>query len=306
MDICVIGSVMTDLVARAARLPQPGETLFGSSFRQGFGGKGANQAVMAARLGARVAMVAKLGRDAFGEAALHNLQAQGVATAGVAFDDAQPSGVALISVAKTTGQNAITIVPGANSTLSPGDVQRAAALIQGAKVVVAQLETPVAATLEAFRLARASGTVTLLNPAPAAELSAELLALTDVLIPNELEAADLAQRAAGEAANTAGVAADLLEMGPKTVIVTLGERGALLARAGESVQYLGTEAVRAVDTTGAGDAFVGALAYFLACVPALGLAQAVARACRLASLTVQREGTQTSYPQRGEVAALLG
>jgi ribokinase len=305
MDICVIGSVMTDLVARAARLPQPGETLFGSSFRQGFGGKGANQAVMAARLGARVAMVAKLGRDPFGEAALRNLQTEGVDTTGVAFDDAEPSGVALISVSEASGQNAITIVPGANSTLSPSEVQRARAPIEGAKVLVAQLETPVAASLEAFRLARASGTVTLLNPAPAAELPAELLALTDVLVPNELEAADLAKRA-GAAADTAGVAEDLLALGPKTVVITLGERGALLVRAGESAQYLGAEAVTAVDTTGAGDAFVGALAYFLACVPTLPLAEAVARACRLASLTVQREGTQTSYPQRGEVAALLG
>jgi ribokinase len=306
VDICVVGSVMTDLVARAARLPAPGETLFGSSFQQGFGGKGANQAVMAARLGARVGMIARLGRDPFGEAALRNLQAEGVDTTGVAFDDARPSGVALISVAETTGQNAITIVPGANHALSVSDVQRAAATIQGAKVVVAQLETPVAATLEAFRLARAVGASTLLNPAPAAALPAELLALTDLLVPNELEAAGLTGREAGAAVDPAAVAAELLTLGPKTVVVTLGERGALLAQAGAPPQELPAEAVTAVDTTGAGDAFIGALAYFLACAPAQPLAQAVARSCQLASWTVQREGTQTSYPQRDEVAALLG
>jgi ribokinase len=305
VDICMVGSAMTDLVARVRRLPEPGETLFGSSFTQGFGGKGANQAVMAARLGASVGVVLKLGRDGFGDAVLHNLREQGVDTAFVGLAENRASGVALITVAEDSGENVITIVPGANDTLSARDVGRAADMVRGARVLMAQLETPIPATLAAFRLAKQGETLTLLNPAPAAELPAELLALTDVLIPNELEAASLTGKPVTSADDALTVADALLSFGPKTVVVTLGARGAVLAQAGQEPQHIGTEAVRAVDTTGAGDAFVGSLAYFLACAPELPLPDAVARSCRLASLSVQREGTQTSYPYRNEVSELL-
>lgn len=305
VDVCMVGSAMTDLVARVKRLPEPGETLFGSSFTQGFGGKGANQAVMAARLGASVGALVKLGRDSFGDAVLHNLQEQSIDTAFVGFAEGKASGVALITVAEDSGQNVITIVPGANSTLSVGDVRRAADMVQGARVIVAQLETPIPATLEAFRLAKQGGTLTLLNPAPAAELPKDLLALTDVLIPNELEAASLSGRSVTTTGDALAVADALLSFGPKIVVVTLGGRGAVLAQAGKAPQHIGTEAIKAVDTTGAGDAFVGSLAYFLACAPELPLPDAVARACRIASLSVQREGTQTSYPYRKDVADLV-
>ena len=305
VDICMVGSAMTDLVARVGRLPEPGETLFGASFTQGFGGKGANQAVMAARLGAGVGVILKLGRDSFGEAVLRNLQEQGVDTAFVGFAEDRASGVALITVAEDSGENVITIVPGANDTLSAEDVQRAAEMVRGARVLMAQLETPIPATLEAFRLAKQGGTLTILNPAPAAKLPAELLALTDVLIPNELEAASLTGKPVTSAEDALAVADALLNFGPKIVVVTLGARGAALAQAGQAPQPIGTEAVKAVDTTGAGDAFVGSLAYFLACAPELPLPDAIARSCRLASLSVQREGTQTSYPYRSEVSELL-
>jgi len=301
----MVGSAMTDLVARVARLPEPGETVFGSSFFQGFGGKGSNQAVMAARLGARVGIVVKLGRDRFGEDTLRNYRAQGVDTTFVGFADGEASGVALITVDERSGQNIITIVPGANRTLSAGDVRGAAAAVQGAAVLVAQLETPIPATLEAFRLAKQGRTRTLLNPAPAAELPAELLTLTDVLIPNELEAAALAGRPVSSLEDALAVAEGLLERGPGVVVITLGGRGAVLAQAGEAARHIATDAVRAVDTTGAGDAFVGTLAYFLACAPEVPLPDAVTRACRVASLSVQREGTQTSYPYRRDVPDLL-
>lgn len=299
----MVGSAVTDLVARVAQLPEPGETVFGSSFTQGFGGKGSNQAVMAARLGARVSVVVKLGRDDFGEAVLRNYQEQGIDTTFVGTAE-DASGVALITVDEASGQNVITIVPGANSSLSPEDVRGAAAAVRGATVLVAQLETPVPATLEAFRLAKRGGVRTLLNPAPAADLPEELLTLTDILIPNELEAAALIGRAVRSPEDALGAAEGLLGRGPRVVVITLGGRGAVLAQTGKAPFHITTESVKAVDTTGAGDAFVGSLAYFTACVPELPLADAVAKACRVASLSVQREGTQTSYPYRAELAWL--
>lgn len=301
-DICMVGSAMTDLVARVARLPEPGETVFGSSFTQGFGGKGSNQAVMAARLGARVSAVVKLGRDSFGDAVRRNYEEQGVDTTFVGTAE-DASGVALITVDEVSGQNVIVITPGANRSLSPEDVRGAAAAVQGARVLVAQLETPIPATLEAFRLAKGSGARTLLNPAPAADLPEALLALTDMLIPNELEAAALTGRAITSPEDALDAAVQLLSRGPEVVIITLGGRGAVLAQKGKAV-HIASEAVKAVDTTGAGDAFVGSVAYFAACVPELPLADVVERACRVASLSVQREGTQTSYPYRAELAWL--
>ncbi len=297
---------MTDLVARVPRLPQPGETLVGSSFSQGFGGKGANQAVMAARLGARVVAVVKVGEDAFGRAVLENFGAQGIDTTFVTPVEAETTGTALITVEEASGQNVIVIVPGANSTLSEGDVVGAAEAIQGAKVLVAQLETPVASTLAAFKLAREAGTLTLLNPAPAAKLPDELLALTDILIPNEVEAGMLVGESLTNLMEAEAACRALQARGPQTVIITLGGRGSILAAGDSAPQHVPADAVTAVDTTGAGDAFVGALAYFLACRGDLPRAEAVRRAGLAATVSVQREGAQASYPQRDEVAHLLG
>lgn len=305
-DICLVGSAMTDLVARVERLPEPGETLFGSSFSQGFGGKGANQAVMAARLGARVTAVVKLGDDAFGRSIRENFEAQGVDTTFVSVVEGEPSGTALITVDEASGQNVIVIVLGANSTLSEADVEAAGEAVRRAKVLVAQLETPLSATLAAFRLAKEGQTLTILNPAPAARLPAALLALTDILIPNEVEAGTLLGKPVTTLEEAVAASQALLALGPKTVIITLGSRGALVAQAGQPPQHLGAERVEAVDTTGAGDAFVGALAYFLACVPELPLLEAARRSVRIASYSVLREGAQTSFPQRADVAEELG
>lgn len=305
-DICMIGSAMTDLVARVVQLPKPGETLFGSSFSQGFGGKGANQAVMAARLGATVGAVVKLGRDAFGQAILENFEVQGIDTTFVIQVAGETSGIALITVEDASGQNVIVIVPGANSTLSETDVAEASRTVRGAKVLVAQLKTPIAATLAAFRLARAAGTLTVLNPAPAAALPDELLALTNILIPNEVETGMLVGLPVTNLKEAEEAGRALLARGPKAVIVTLGGQGALVLEAGKSSQHLKADAVRAVDTTGAGDAFVGALAYLLACREDLSLTEAARRAVRVATVSVQRQGAQTSFPARDEVEHLLG
>ena len=302
IDICMVGSAMTDLTVRVPRLPEPGETVLGSSFSEGFGGKGSNQAVMAARLGAKVSVVVKLGQDGYGDKTLQNYQNEGIDTAFVGRVEGA-SGVALITVAES-GENVIALAPGANSTLSPEDVGKAEAAVRGAAVLMAQLETPVDATLAAFRLAKQGTTRTILNPAPAAELPAELLALTDILIPNEVEAATLLGRRV-ETLDEAKAAAALLKLGPKVVVLTLGGRGALLAVADTEPQHIPVDPVKVVDTTGAGDAFAGSLAYFLACQPEVMLSKAVTRACHLAALTVEKPGAQSSYPNRADVIATL-
>lgn len=191
--ICVVGSSNIDLISRVPRLPKLGETIVGHSFHMGFGGKGANQAVMAARLGAQVTMVTKVGRDVFGEGTRRNYQEQGIATTYV-MDDERFSGVAPIFV-DDSAQNFIVIIPGANLGLSPADARGAASVIKSADALICQLEVPVETTLEAFRVAKAKGVRTILNPAPAAPLPDELLRLTDLCVPNETEAEALTGQA---------------------------------------------------------------------------------------------------------------
>jgi ribokinase len=308
VNICMVGSAMTDLVSRVPRLPSAGETLVGSSFSIGFGGKGSNQAVMAARLGAKVSVIVKLGKDVFGENYLKNYQEQGIDTAYVMFDDTRFSGVAPIAVDEKTGQNSIVIVPGANDGLSPADIRASRAAIDNADIVMCQLETPIESTLEAFRIAKEgpgtkTGAMTIFNPAPARELPAELLKLTDVFVPNEVEAAMLLEKSTATVEEAMVVALDFLERGPKRVIITLGSRGAVFASQGEPAQCVQAEKVKAVDTTGAGDAFVGSLAYFLG--HNFPLKTSVERAGAIATRSVLKAGTQTSFPYRDEVKELL-
>lgn len=301
--ICVVGSSMTDQIARAPRLPGPGETLVGSAYSLGFGGKGSNQAVMAARLGATVSMVVKLGRDVFGEDTLKNYRAQNINTDFVFFDEHLSSGVAPIWVDETTGQNQIIVVPGANLALTPGEVRSAHAVIARSAVVVCQNEIPLECSLEAFRLAKRAGVRTLFNPAPASDIPDELLRLSDILAPNETEAAILTGIAADTDEGAARAAKALRgERGVSAVIVTLGSRGALvLDEAG--THRVAAETVQALDSTGAGDAFVGSLAYFLGA--GISLREAAEKACRVATRSVLRHGTQSSFPRAAEVADIL-
>jgi ribokinase len=299
----MVGSAMTDLVSRVPRLPSAGETLVGSSFSIGFGGKGSNQAVMAARLGAKVSVVVKLGKDVFGENYLKNYQEQGIDTSYVMFDDTRFSGVAPIAVDEKTGQNSIVIVPGANDGLSPADIRASRAAIDNADIVMCQLETPIESTVEAFKIAKGGKAMTIFNPAPARELPDELLKLTDVFVPNEVEAAMLLEKSTTTVEEAMVVALDFLERGPKRVIITLGSRGAVFASQGEAAQFLAAQKVKAVDTTGAGDAFVGSLAYFLG--NNFPLKTAVERAGAIATRSVLKPGTQTSFPYRDEVKELL-
>jgi ribokinase len=299
--VCVVGSSNIDLIAKVPRLPKLGETLVGHSFHLGYGGKGANQAVMAAKLGAQVVMVTKVGRDVFGEGTLANYRQQGVDATHVLFDDDRFSGVAPILV-DDSGRNVIVVVPGANMGLTPDDARRARDAITAAAVLICQLEVPVETTLEAFQIAKAAGVRTMLNPAPAAPLPDDLLALADFCIPNETEAELLTGLPVASLDDARAAAQALLARGPQTVVITLGGRGALLADRESASHYAAVE-VSAVDSTGAGDAFVGSFAVFLA--EGISLDHAIQRANAVAAMSVTKVGTQVSFPTRADAGGFL-
>ena len=302
--VAVVGSVNMDLVAQAARLPAPGETLLGEGFAGTPGGKGGNQAVAAARLGAEVALIASVGLRQHGEELLQSLQREGVALDAVVRDPQAWPGVAVIMVAREGGENAIVVAPGSNAQLSPTDVEAAHAALARAQVLVAQLEVPLPAVLRAFELARQAGVTTVLNAAPAQALPSALLTLTDWLVVNETEAAQLSGLPAqGDALTLAAQAAPrLLAMGVRQLLVTLGAQGAWLqGQSHPQGLHLAAPCVQAVDTVGAGDTLVGGLA--------VGLAEgrpperAVALGQRAAALAVARAGVQQAMPRRAELGA---
>ncbi len=303
----MVGSANVDLVARAPSIPRPGETLLGSEFFQAAGGKGANQAVAAARLGAEVAFVARVGDDRFGADAIEGYRAEGIDTNHVIVDPERPTGVALI-VVSDDGENAITVAPGANGRLSAGDVERAAAVLRRADVLLVQLEVPLDAVARALEIANDAGVATVLDPAPARHLDPALLARVDVLTPNLAEARTLAgleARGLADAEHLAVPDADaerlagrLRERGVGACAVTLGPDGVVLADA-LGTRRFAAQRVAAVDTTGAGDAFNGALAVGLA--EGMDLDGAVAFALRAAAVSVTRAGAQPSLPRRGEL-----
>ncbi len=297
----MVGSSMIDLISRVPRLPKLGETLVGSSFHLGYGGKGANQAVMAARLGAQVTMVTKLGRDVFGDGTVKNYREQGIDTTHVMFDNTRFSGVAPIFV-DDNAQNFVVIVPGANTGLTPGDVQAAKRVILDADILICQLEIPVETTLEAFRIAKSGNVRTILNPAPAAPIPDELVQLADFCVPNTTEIELLTGQSVETLADAESAGRKLLSRGTRTVILTLGEDGALLVDK-DSVEQTQTVKVDAVDPTGAGDAFIGSLAVFLG--KDLPLRDAIRRANAVAALSVTRIGTQVSFPNRAEAEEFL-
>jgi ribokinase len=290
-----------DLVVTSARIPAVGETILGEDFIVTPGGKGANQAVAAAKLGADVYFVAKLGRDVFAEQSLNNFRKEGVGTEYVLQTEEAPSGVALIMVDRS-GDNVIVVAPGANRRLSPQDVEKARPVIVSSGAVVAQLEVPLETVESAARLANSAGVPFILDPAPAQKLSPELLRMVDVLTPNETEAAILTGTEV-TSEDTAGAAArELSECGVKAVIVTMGAKG-LLAATGERAEFVPTVKVDAVDTTAAGDAFTGALAAGLA--QGKALSDAALFANYAAALSVTKMGAQSSMPTRQDVERFM-
>jgi ribokinase len=295
--IVVVGSSNTDLIVQTDRIPKVGETVMGGDLVTAAGGKGANQAVAAARLGTAVTLVGRTGQDMFGEQTLRVLQREGMDLTHFSADPSAPGGVALI-VVDTGGQNIIAVAPGANQHVTPADVQGAASAFDGCQIVLLQLEVPMETVVAAARAGRQAGATVVLNPAPASPVPEELCSLIDICTPNEHEAALITGQSEPEAAAQA-----LLERGPKTVIVTLGAAGVLLAQAGQPPQRIPGFRVQAVDTTAAGDAFNGGLAAALA--RGRAVPEAVRYAQAVAALSVTRLGAQPSLPYAMEVDAFL-
>ncbi len=295
--IVVVGSSNSDMVVATPHLPAPGETVLGGSFLMAAGGKGANQAVAAARLGAEVALVARMGDDSLGEAALAQMQREGIDTRFITRDDEAPSGVALILV-DGQGENLIAVAPGANARLSPRDVERARLAIDSAALLLLQLEVPLESVRRAARLARAAGVDVVLDPAPAQELDAELLGDVTILTPNESEAERLTGIAVTDEDSGFRAARDLRSRGVEVVVVTVGGAGCLLLSHEHRLAIRPPE-VEAIDTTAAGDTFNGALAWRLA--DGAPLVEALETACRAAAISTTRRGAQPSMPTRDEL-----
>ena len=302
--IVVVGSANVDLMARAPHIPRPGETVLGRDFVTALGGKGANQAVSAARLGADVTFVARVGHDSFGEQCLQGYAAEGIHLDYVVRDEMEPTGVALIAVADD-GENSILVASGANMRLSPADVQAAASAIAAADVLLLQLEVPVDTVAAAAHLAREHGVRVVLNPAPARDLPADLLQLVDVITPNRIELAQLVGVPEDEARQMSddALAKSVLGIGPSAAVITLGANGALAAGSW-GWQRVPAFRVDPVDTTAAGDAFNAGLAVALGQGSAsLVEAARYANACgALATMTI---GAQPSLPSADAVRKLM-
>lgn len=301
MPLLVFGSLNLDLVLTAPQLPRPGETLTGTDLRLVPGGKGANQAVACARLGAVTHMLGRVGADDFGATLRAALQNEQVQAQGVLTDSALPSGVALITV-DARGENTIVVVPGANGAVGAAELMQLNQALPHAQSLLLQLEVPLAAVLEAAHLAKQQGVRVILDPAPARPLPTELFPLIDVLTPNETEAAALVGFAVPEAEAAARAAQALLARGVPIVIIKRGARGVTVGTAQGIVHYAAFP-VRAIDTVAAGDAFNGGLAVALA--EGRPLPEAVRWGLAAGALAVTRAGAQAAMPTRAELLALL-
>jgi ribokinase len=302
VNICVVGSANLDLNTYVERFPTAGETLHGKRFTTGHGGKGANQAVMAARLGGSVSFIARVGADLFGRAMLEHFRNEGIDTRHVLATDGVSTGTAVITI-DAAGRNCIVVTAGANGVLTAADVLVARKAIEAAGVLVCQQEVPSEANLAAMRVAARAGVPVVYNPAPVGdEISPEVYRLATVLCPNEHEAAALSGSPVRTVAEAEATAQELLRRGAGSVVITRGEEGALIVT-GTGTAMVPAPSVKAVDTTGAGDAFIGSLAFFLA--RGFDLPSAAERATRIASISVQLPGTQTSYPRAANLPADL-
>jgi len=296
--IAVVGSYATGLTMKVERMPSTGETLLGTGYRVDYGGKGSNQALGCARLGGQVSFIARIGNDPFGEMAIGLYRDEGIDVTHVTRTSDAPTGVGFIIVEASSGHNCITIDPGANELLTAGDVSSCEAAFNSAAVVLTQLEIPVAAAEAALRCGRAHGAVTILNPAPVRPLPPSVLTLIDVLTPNETEARVLAGHSPDAAVAPEEVARQLIRNGVRQVVMTLGEKGALIVTETASTHVSGVQ-MSAVDTTGAGDAFNAGLAVAMACGDSLEAA--VRFAVVTGGLAVTKEGVIPSLPRRQDV-----
>ena len=297
--IIVVGSSNTDMVIRTDRMPRPGETVLGGNFMMNQGGKGANQAVAAAKLGGNTMFVAKVGNDIFGTQTIELLKQVNIDTTHVGISADLPSGVALINV-DASGENSIAVASGANAALTPADIDAAEADIAQAALVIMQLETPVETVARAAEVAKRHGVTVILNPAPAPKtpLPASLLANVDIIIPNKTEAEAISGIAITDSASEDAAIRAIHAMGVKTVIFTLGSKGALICENGDCLEIPSFK-VKAVDTTAAGDTFCGALCVALA--EGEPLRRAIEFANKAASISVTRMGAQQSIPFSHEI-----
>ena len=295
--IVVVGSTNTDMVIKASHLPQPGETILGGTFFMSAGGKGANQAVAAARLGGSVLFIAKTGYDIFGKQSIELFEKEGIDVSGVKRDHYQPSGVALITVDEK-GENCIVVAPGANATLTRDDIDEVKEKIENAALLLVQLETPLDTVEYIASIAASKKTKFILNPAPAAKLSDELLSKISIITPNQKETEMLTGIKVTDQVSAKRAAALLHKKGIGTVIITMGAMGAFVSHENKYSMIPGHK-VNVVDTTAAGDIFNGALVVALS--EGKMMDDAVAFACKAAAISVTRLGAQASAPDRNEV-----
>ena len=296
--ILVVGSSNTDMVINSHHLPAPGETIIGSTFFMNPGGKGANQAVAAARLGGHVTFICKTGNDIFGRQAAEIFENEGIDTAYLLEDASNPSGVALITV-DDKGENTIVVASGSNGTLSRTDIEHSKNVIDNASIVLMQLEIPIDTVLFVAETARSKNVKVILNPAPACELPGNLLKNISIITPNEKEAEMLTGIEVNSIDSAKEAARALAAKGIETVIITLGPKGALVYD-GSKFEHVKSVEVKAIDTTAAGDIFNGALA--VALNEGMHLSEATSFACRAAAISVTRKGAQSSAPYKKELS----
>lgn len=301
-SICVLGSLNMDIVLKVERMVKSGETILAKGFDKIPGGKGANQAVAARRLGANVYMVGKVGNDDNGQKLVEALKNDNVNLEYLYTDEKEPTGMAIIPV-DDEGNNSIIVVSGSNMTITSEDIKKSEKAIVNSKVLITQFETPVEGSIEAFKMAKEKGVITILNPAPARKVPEELLKYTDIIAPNETEAYELTGIKVDSKDKIKEAAKTFLDKGVKFVIITLGERGAALVSKDEFC-IVPAHKVKAIDTTAAGDSFIGGVATKLCDEESLNyevLTKAVTFANKVSSIVVQRKGAQTSLPTLEEV-----
>lgn len=306
-NISVLGSINMDIVLRVDRMVKTGETILCKDFKKIPGGKGANQAVAAKRLGADVYMIGKVGQDDNGKMLIKALENDDINLTYTLVDEKEPTGMAIINV-DDNGNNSIIVVSGSNMNITKEEIYNAEEIIKNSKVIIAQFETPVETTIEAFKIAKENGVITILNPAPAKDIEEELLKYTDIVVPNETEAFELTKVKIEDEESIKKAAKIFIERGVKFVIITLGEKGAALISK-DDFCIVPAHKVTAIDTTAAGDSFIGAVANKITSSSEVSfecIKSAIEFGNKVSSITVQRQGAQTSLPYLDEVIKIYG
>ncbi|AJH00515.1 ribokinase [Clostridium beijerinckii] len=304
--ICILGSINMDMVVSINKMPLIGETIFSDNFKLAHGGKGANQAVAAQRLGSEVHMISKVGQDAYGLQIVNSLEKENINVDNIFRDDVSPTGTAIITV-DNEGNNSIIVVPGANMTLNLKEINKCKEVITCSDIIVSQFETPIEVTIEAFKFAKENEVITILNPAPAKDIPKELLKYTDIIVPNETEATTLTGINVKDLESAKQAANIFFNNNVKYVIITLGDKGAAVISKEDGI-LIPAYKVNAIDTTAAGDSFIGAVSTKLtkSNLNINSLAEAVKFANKVSAIAVQREGAQPSIPSLKEINEIYG